>query len=221
MDNDYVISASILSADFKQLADQLAETEAAGADWFHIDVMDGQFVPNLSMGPFIVAACREATSLPLDVHLMINNPENLLEAFAKAGADRLTVHVEAVEDLEKTLLTIREMGLRASIALSPDSPVEAIEPALFMVDMVLVMTVHPGYSGQEFLPEMLPKIHQVRMLLDEVNPHATIQVDGGINARTLPLTLGAGAQVFVAASAIYGHPQGIQAGLKELREQLD
>jgi ribulose-phosphate 3-epimerase len=220
MDNDYVISASILSADFKQLAAQLAETETAGTDWFHIDVMDGQFVPNLSMGPFIVAACREATSLPLDVHLMINTPENLLEAFAKAGADRLTVHVEAVDDLEKTLLTIREMGLRASIALSPDTPAEAIEPALFMVDMVLVMTVHPGYSGQEFLPEMLPKIHQVRMMLDEVNPHATIQVDGGIDAHTLPLTLGAGAQVFVAASAIYGHPQGIHAGVKELREQL-
>jgi ribulose-phosphate 3-epimerase len=220
MDNEYVISASILSADFKQLADQLEETEAAGTDWFHIDVMDGQFVPNLSMGPFIVAACREATSLPLDVHLMIKTPENLLRAFANAGADRLTVHVEAVEDLEKTLLTIREMGLRASIALSPDTPVEAIEPALFMVDMVLVMTVYPGYSGQEFLPEMLPKIHQVRMMLDEVNPHATIQVDGGINTHTLPLTLGAGAQVFVAASAIYRHPQGIQAGVKALREQL-
>jgi ribulose-phosphate 3-epimerase len=220
MNNDYIISASILSADFKHLADQLAETEAAGTDWFHIDVMDGQFVPNLSMGPFIVAACREATNLPLDVHLMIQTPENLLRAFADAGADRLTVHVEAVEDLEKTLLTIREMGLRASIALSPDTPVEAIEPVLFMVDMVLVMTVYPGYSGQEFLPEMLPKIHQVRTMLDEVNPHAAIQVDGGINSHTLPLTLGAGAQVFVAASAIYGHPQGIQAGVKELRELL-
>jgi ribulose-phosphate 3-epimerase len=221
MDNTYVISSSILSADFKQLAAQLAETEAAGTDWFHIDVMDGQFVPNLSMGPFIVAACREATSLPLDVHLMIQTPERLLEAFAKAGADRLTIHVEAVEDLTDTLQTIRELGLRASIALSPDTPAEAIEPALNLVDMVLVMTVPPGYSGQEFMPEMLPKIHKVRMMLDEINPHSTIQVDGGIDARTLPLTRGAGAQVFVAASAIYGHPQGIHAGIKELREQLD
>lgn len=220
MDNTYVISSSILSADFKQLAAQLAETEAGGTDWFHIDVMDGQFVPNLTMGPFIVEACREATSLPLDVHLMIKTPERLLEAFAKAGADRLTVHVEAVEDLTKTLQTIREMGLRASIALSPDTPAQAIEPALNLVDMVLVMTVHPGYSGKEFMPEILPKIHTVRMMLDEINPHATIQVDGGINSHTLPLARGAGAQVFVAASAIYKHPQGIHAGIQELREQL-
>jgi ribulose-phosphate 3-epimerase len=220
MENTKVISASILSADFKHLAAQLAESEAAGTDWFHIDVMDGQFVPNLTMGPFIVDACRQSTSLPLDVHLMIETPEKLVDAFANAGADRLTIHVEAAQDLEGTLRQIRELGLRASIALSPDTPAEAAEPALNLVDMVLVMTVHPGYSGQAFIPEMLPKIRQIRAMLDKVNPDASLQVDGGINALTLPLVLEAGANVFVAASAIYKHPAGIQAGIEELREQI-
>lgn len=221
MKNQKMISASILSADFKHLASQLAETEAAGTDWFHIDVMDGQFVPNLTMGPFIVAACREATSLPLDVHLMIETPERLVEPFAKAGADRLTIHIEAAKDLEGTLQQIRELGLRSSVSISPDTPAEALEPALKLVDMVLVMTVYPGYSGQVFIPEMLPKIRQIREMLDKVNPDAAIQVDGGINGLTLPLALEAGANIFVAASAIYNHPDGIQAGIKELREQIN
>jgi ribulose-phosphate 3-epimerase len=221
MKNTNLISASILSADFKHLAAQLAETEAAGTDWFHIDVMDGQFAPNLTMGPFIVQTCRQATSLPLDVHLMINTPERLVEAFAKAGADRLTIHIEAAEDLEGTLQKIREMGLHASIAISPDTPAETAAPALNLVDLVLVMTVYPGFSGQVFIPEMLPKISQIRAMLDEVNPDAALQVDGGINALTLPLVLGAGANVFVAASAIYQHPAGILAGITELREQMD
>ena len=220
MKNANLLSTSILSADFKRLAAQLAETEAAGTDWFHIDVMDGQFVPNLTIGPLIVEACRQSTNLPLDVHLMIETPEKLIEAFAKAGADRLTIHVEAAQDLEGTLQMIRELGLHASIAISPDTPAEAGSPALNLVDMVLVMTVYPGFSGQVFIPEMLPKINQVRAMLDEVNPDAALQVDGGINALTLPLVLGAGANIFVAASAIYQHPSGIQAGIAELREQM-
>jgi ribulose-phosphate 3-epimerase len=221
MTNQKLLSASILSADFKILGSQLAETEAAGTDWFHIDVMDGQFVPNLSMGPFIVAACREVTSLPLDVHLMIETPENLLEAFVEAGADRLTIHVEAVDDIPGALNKITELGVKASVAISPDTPAEKLESALKLVDMVLVMTVDPGYSGQKFIPEMLPKIQKVRSMLDAVNPQAAIQVDGGINASTLPLVLSAGAQIFVAASAIYNHSLGIHAGIKELRELID
>ena len=216
-----LLSTSILSADFKILGAQLAETEAAGTDWFHIDVMDGQFVPNLSMGPFIVAACREATKLPLDVHLMIETPERLMEAFVKAGADRLTIHAEAVKDLPGAVKKITDLGVKASVAISPDTPAEKIESVLETVDMVLVMTVYPGYSGQDFIPEMLPKIRQIRGMLDQVNPQATIQVDGGIDAGTLPLTLAAGAQIFVAASAIYNHPMGIQAGIAALREQMD
>lgn len=216
-----LLSASILSADFKNLGAQIAETEAAGIDWFHIDVMDGQFVPNLSMGPVIVAACREATDLPLDVHLMIETPGNLVEAFVKAGADRLTIHAEAVDDLAGELQRISDMGVDASVAISPDTPVEAIESVLKLVDMVLVMTVYPGYSGQAFIPEMLPKIQQVRAMLDKYNPQAAIQVDGGINASTLPQVLSAGAEIFVAASAIYKHSLGINAGIKELHELMN
>jgi ribulose-phosphate 3-epimerase len=221
MKNEKKISASILSADFRQLADQLKEAEAAGTDWFHIDVMDGQFVPNLTMGPVIVDACRRSTSLPLDVHLMIETPEKLIEDFANAGADRLTLHIEAAQDLEGTFQRIRELGLHASIALSPDTPAEALEPALNFIDMVLVMTVHPGYSGQVFIPDMLPKISQVRDMLDKTNPDADLQVDGGINALTLPLAMRAGANIFVAASAIFKHPSGIEAGIMELRQQID
>lgn len=215
-----LLSASILSADFGNLSAQIAETEAAGIDWFHIDVMDGQFVPNLSMGPVIVAACRKSTQLPLDVHLMIETPGNLVKAFVAAGADRLTIHAEAVEDLAGELQKISDMGAAASVAISPDTPAEKIKSVLKIVDMILIMTVYPGYSGQAFIPKMLPKITQIREMLDEINPEAAIQVDGGINAATLPLVQSAGAEIFVAASAIYQHPLGISAGIKELHEQL-
>jgi ribulose-phosphate 3-epimerase len=221
MNKKYFLSTSILSSDFGHLADQIAETEAAGTDWIHIDVMDGQFVPNLTMGPVIVRACRQATELPLDVHLMIETPERLVDAFAKAGANRLTIHVEAAQDLQAALQQILDLGLHASVAISPDTPAEAALPALELVDMVLIMTVHPGYSGQAFMPEMLPKVKSMRALLDELNPEAWIQVDGGIDARTLPQVKAAGANVFVAASAIYRHPDGIAAGIKALREQFD
>ena len=221
MQKQKLLSASILSADFKNLGAQIAETESAGIDWIHIDVMDGQFVPNLSMGPVIVAACREATHLPLDVHLMIETPGNLVEAFVKAGADRLTIHAEAVDDLSGELQKISGLGVKASVAISPDTPAEAIESVLNLVDMVLVMTVYPGFSGQAFIPEMLPKIQQVRAMLNRINPEAAIQVDGGINVSTLPQVLAAGANIFVAASAIYKQSLGIDAGIMELREQLD
>jgi ribulose-phosphate 3-epimerase len=156
------IAPSILSADFTRLGEQIAEAEAAGADWIHVDVMDGHFVPNLTMGPFIVEACRRASSLPIDVHLMIEHPENLLEAFARAGASHLTIHVETCPDVAGTLKKIQGLGCLPGVTLNPATPVEALDPALLHAGLVLVMTVHPGYSGQSFMPEMLPKIAGIR-----------------------------------------------------------
>ena len=220
MPKPYFISTSILSADFTQLGAQISEAEANGADWIHVDVMDGHFVPNLTMGPFIVAACRQATNLPLDVHLMVEEPEKLVEAFAGAGASGLTIHPEAGPNLQRTLQTIRSLGCNPGVAVNPGTPAEVVKQVLHMVDLVLVMTVNPGYSGQTFLPEALPKVRQIRDWLDEINPEALVEVDGGINAETLPLVRDAGAQAFVAATAVFKHPNGIAAGLKALKKQL-
>lgn len=212
----YLISASILSADFTRLGEQIQEAEKGGTNWIHVDVMDGHFVPNLSMGPFIVEACRRATALPLDVHLMIEKPENLLGDFARAGASNLTVHVETCPNLHRTLQTIRELGCKAGVVINPATPVALVEPVLHMVDLVLVLSVNPGYSGQTFLPEVLPKVTAIRNLLDKVNPIANLEIDGGINSSTLPKVIRAGANVFVAAHAIFDHPGGIAAGIQQL-----
>jgi len=217
----YLLAPSILSADFTRLGEQIAECEGAGADWIHVDVMDGHFVPNLTMGPFIVEACRRATQLPLDVHLMVESPEHLLEAFAEAGASHLTVHVETCPNLERTLQEIKALGCAAGVTLNPDTLVEAIEPVLPMVDLVLVLTVHPGYSGQAFLPETTPKVAALRRMLDSIGSPARLEVDGGISAQTLPEVREAGANAFVAAHAVFEYPEGIAAGIKALLEQLD
>ncbi len=219
MKKEMIIAPSILSADFLQLGQQLAESEAAGADWIHVDVMDGHFVPNLTMGPFIVAACRSGTRLPLDVHLMIEEPERHLQAYAEAGASTLTVHVEACPHLHRTLQQIRALGCKAGVALNPGTPASAVAPVLHMVDLVLAMTVNPGYSGQAFLPEVTPKVAELRHMLDELGSDAWLEVDGGISAETLTQVLQAGATACVAASAIYRHPQGIPAGIEALREK--
>ncbi len=216
----FVLAPSILSADFLHLGAQIADCEAAGADWIHIDVMDGHFVPNLTMGPLIVAAARRATRLPLDVHLMVSHPEPLLAAFAEAGADRLTVHVETCPHLHRTLQQIRALGCRPGVTLNPGTPASLIEPVLHLVDLVLVMSVNPGFGGQAFLPEVLPKIKQLRALLATHNPSAWLEVDGGISAQTIAQVQAAGATAFVAGSAIFGHPQGIAAGIQALRAQL-
>lgn len=216
----YILSASILSADFTQLGEQIQEAEKAGADWIHVDVMDGHFVPNLTMGPFIVETCRRVTQLPLDVHLMIESPENLLEAFAQAGSTILSVHVETYPNLHRTLQTIHELGCKAGLVLNPATPVNLVEPVLHMVDLVLVMSVNPGFSGQSFLPEVLPKLTSLRRDLEKINSTAYIEIDGGINASTLPLALKAGANVFVAASAIFDYPGGITAGIQQLRSHF-
>jgi len=218
--NPVLISPSILSADFLHLQDALSQAEAAGADWVHIDVMDGHFVPNLTMGPFIVEACRRATRLPLDVHLMIENPDRLIPAFIEAGADYLTVHVETCPHLHRTLESIRVREVRAGVSLNPATPAAAIGEVLPMLDLVLVMSVNPGYSGQRFIGSVVPKIEQIRKSLDAIGSAARLQVDGGITPETAPAVVQAGADVLVAASAVFGHPEGIAAGLEALRRSI-
>ena len=218
--NGYAISASILSADFTRLGEEIAVCEEAGADWIHVDVMDGHFVPNITMGPVVVEACRRATKLPIDVHLMIEKPEKFLEAFARAGASGLTVHVETCPQLDQTLLEIKSLGCRAGVVLNPETPVRKIEPVLHLADLVLVLSVHPGFSGGKFIPETVAKVADLRRKLDALGSSAWLEVDGGINAETLPKMKEAGATAFVAASAIFKHPQGILAGVQTLRAQL-
>jgi ribulose-phosphate 3-epimerase len=215
-----VIAPSILSADFTRLGEEIAACEAAGADWIHVDVMDGHFVPNLTMGPFIVEACRRATRLPLDVHLMVERPENLFEAFARAGATRLTVHVEACPDLSGALQAIAALGCQPGVTLNPATPAAALLPAIPLVDLVLVMTVQPGYSGQAFMADMLPKVGEVRRMLEAAASPAWLEVDGGVSAENIVCLQQAGATAFVAANAIFKHPQGIAAGIRALREQI-
>ena len=218
MSGPYRISTSILSADFSRLGAQIGEAEAAGADWIHVDVMDGHFVPNLTMGPFIVEACRSITDLPLDVHLMVEQPDRLLEAFAQAGSSLLSVHVEACPHLHRTLQSIRQLGCQAGVVLNPGTPALLVEPVLHLVDLVLVMSVNPGASGQSFIPEVLPKVTEIRQMLDRVNPQAVIEIDGGITPETLPAALKAGVQVFVTAYAVFKNPAGIAAGIRALRD---
>lgn len=220
MQKKRLISPSILSADFTRLGQEISTAEQSGADWIHIDVMDGHFVPNITMGPFIVEACRRTTDLPLDVHLMIDRPEKYIQDFASAGADILTIHTEASPNLYRTLQAIKDLGCRAGAAINPGTPASAVWPALPLLDLVLVMTVNPGYSGQVFLPETMSKVEIVRRWLDEIGSAADLQVDGGVNASTLPQALAAGANVFVAASAIFKHPEGISAGLRALKAHL-
>lgn len=215
-----ILAPSILSADFGRLADEIALVEHAGAGWIHIDVMDGRFVPNLTMGPVVVEACRRATGLPLDVHLMVHRPDRFIDAFAAAGADRLTVHVEADVHLHRTLEQIRESGCKRGVALNPATPLELVRPLYPLLDLVLVMSVNPGYSGQAFIPEVLPKVAQLGRELASQNPGCLIQMDGGIDSRTIGSGYAAGARVFVAGSAVFGHPNGPAAGLEALRTAL-
>jgi ribulose-phosphate 3-epimerase len=219
-ERDYLISASILAADFTQLGDQIKQAEQAGADWFHIDVMDGHFVPNIAMGPHIVEACRRVTDRPLDVHLMIKEPDRYLENFIHAGADYLTVHIETCPEMEKTLQEIQHLGCKPGITLNPGTEAEEIKPYLHLVDLVLVMTVQPGFAGQSFMPDVLPKIKQIQQSIEEIKPTVLIEVDGGINPKTIRSAYDQGGQVFVAASAIFKHPQGIHAGVNSLLGEL-
>ncbi len=215
-----IIAPSILSADFTRLGEEIRACETAGADWIHVDVMDGRFVPNITMGPFIVEACRRITGLPLDVHLMIEKPELHLEAFAKAGATGLTVHVETCPHLHRTLQYIKSLGCRAGVVLNPGTPVGALEAVLGEADLVLVMSVNPGFSGQAFIPGSTARVAEVRRRLDALGSAAWLEVDGGVTAENAGKLKEAGATAFVAATAVFKHPQGIEAGIKALRDHL-
>lgn len=197
------IAPSILSADFARLGEEIKDVERGGADYIHVDVMDGHFVPNITIGPLIVSAIRPVTTLPLDVHLMIENPDQYIPAFAKAGADIITVHAEACPHLHRTLQLIKEHGAKPGVVLNPSTPVEIIKHVIQDVEMVLLMTVNPGFGGQAFISSVLPKITEVRKLADQFNPGLEIEVDGGVNEQTAVLCKEAGANVLVAGSFIY------------------
>lgn len=198
------IAPSILSADFSQLGDEVKKVEAAGADMIHIDVMDGHFVPNLTFGPPVIAALRKVTKLPFDVHLMVRNPQDLIDPFVKAGADIITLHAETSPHLHRLIQNVKELGVKAAVALNPSTPLSAIEEILDELDMILIMSVNPGFGGQKFISSALNKIERLRAILNQRNLAVDIQVDGGINEGTAAQVVAAGANILVAGSAIYG-----------------
>ena len=199
-----LIAPSILSADFSRLGEEIKAVEGVGADWIHVDVMDGHFVPNITIGPVVVEAVKRATELPLDVHLMIENPDQYLEDFVRAGSDTLTVQAEACVHLHRTIQAIKALGVKAGVALNPSTPISTIEWILEEVDMVLIMSVNPGFGGQKFITQALQKIKELKSMIRAKNLDVLIEVDGGINLKTIESEAKAGADVFVAGSAIFG-----------------
>jgi len=212
-----LIAPSILSADFSRLGEEIKAVEAAGADWIHVDVMDGHFVPNITIGPLIVKAARRSTKLPLDVHLMIENPDRYIPEFVEAGADLLAVQVETCPHLHRTIQMIREGGVRPCVVLNPATPLSAVEWILEDVDVVMIMSVNPGFGGQKFIPASLERIRLLRKMRDERGLSTLIEVDGGVNANTIGDVAAAGADVFVAGSAIYG-TEDYAAAINQFRD---
>jgi ribulose-phosphate 3-epimerase len=215
------IAPSILAADFSRLGEQVLETEQAGAQRIHVDVMDGHFVPNLSMGPVVVKGLRPRTRLPLEVHLMVEEPGRFADFFLKAGADSLLVHIEVLPDPRPLLGQIRGRGKKVGLVVNPETPVESIEPYLDEIDLALCMTVHPGFGGQEFLPQSPDRIRQLRALIDRINPGCELEVDGGIDLETAPRAVEAGAGVLVIGTAVFGHAQGPGSAVLEFRKRFD
>jgi ribulose-phosphate 3-epimerase len=213
------IAASILSADFAKLGQEVMDVERAGADYIHVDVMDGHFVPNITIGPLIVKAVRRVTQLPLDVHLMISHPDQFVEDFVRAGADMITVHVEAVNHLHRSVQHIKRLGARPSVSLNPGTPPDMVEYVLGDLNMVLVMTVNPGFESQEFIPEVLPKIERLKEMILKRGLKTEIEVDGGINPETIQRVSAAGAGVFVAGSAIF-YSKDYSETIKLMRERM-
>ncbi len=212
------LAPSILSADFGRLEEQIQETVEHGADWIHVDVMDGHFVPNITIGPLIAAAARRSTDVPIDVHLMIENPDQYLAAFADAGADLISVHVEACPHLHRTVQRIRELGVRAGVALNPATPLSSVEGILPDLDLLVIMSVNPGFGGQAFIPSSTDKVARARLMIEACrNDGIEIEVDGGVDPITAPGLVSAGATVLVAGSAVFGHAEGIAIALQRLR----
>jgi len=220
MINGIKLAPSVLAADYARLGEQVREVAAAGADYIHVDVMDGRFVPNISVGPLVVEALRRATDLPLDVHLMIEEPERHIEAFAQAGASILTVHPEASPHLHRLVQMIKGLGVLSGVALNPASPLALIEEVLAEVDLVLLMTVNPGWGGQEFLHSVLPKMRRLRRMLDEQGLAAELEVDGGISAETVSLVVEAGARVLVAGTVVFQHADGVAKAMALIGESV-
>ena len=218
MSSPIKIAPSILSADYLRLGEQVREAEAAGADYIHVDVMDGHFVPNITIGPVVVEAVRRETKLPLDVHLMIEEPERHIEAFAKAGASILTVHPEATQQLHRAIETIRRLGVRPGVVLNPATSVSMVEDVLGDIDLVLVMSVDPGFGGQEFIEHVLPKVRRLRTLLDASGLVAELEIDGGITLETAPRSVEAGVRVLVAGTAIFNDKASVTECVARLRE---
>lgn len=214
------IAPSILAADFTKLGQEVMDAEAGGADLFHIDVMDGRFVPNITMGPLVVKAIRRVTKLPLDVHLMIVEPERYIQTFADAGADIISIHIEASPNLHRSLEMIRKAGCKVGIALNPHTPASALSEILTMVDLVNVMTVNPGFGGQSFIMDTKSKIAELRAMIGDIQGDIDIEVDGGINEETATHAVQAGANILVSGSSVFKHPDGISSGITAIRQTL-
>lgn len=220
MEHRIKLAPSILSADFGRVGEQVAEATEAGADYIHVDVMDGHFVPNITIGPLVVAAIRPHTSLPLDVHLMIEAPEKYIQQFAQAGADIITVHVEVCHHLHRVVESIKELGIKAGVSLNPSTPLTEAEEVLPILDLVLLMSVNPGFGGQQFIESTIGKIERLRRRLDELGLPAELEVDGGITSEIAPRVARAGARVLVAGAAIFNKKESVSQAITRIREGL-